>query len=76
MNFFLILLLVVAMAATVFALVKGIIAFLQTTEADLNSDNIGPSESQLRQQKAMRNRVLFQGVAVLIVALLLAVARK
>ncbi len=76
MSIFFTLLLVAAMAATVFALIKGIIAFLQTTEADMKSEGDGPSANQLKQQNAMRNRVLFQGIAIVIVALLLAMARK
>lgn len=76
MNTFLAILLVAALIATVVALVRGIIAFLRTTEADLNSTTDGPSPNQIRQQQAMRNRVLFQGVAVVIVALLLAMSRS
>ncbi len=73
---FLTILLIIAMIATVVALVRGIIAFLKTTEADLNSVGDGPSPNQLKQQKAMRNRVLFQGIAILIVGLLLAMGRS
>lgn len=63
------------MLATAYALIKGIIAFLKTTEADLNSMNDGPSPSQIKQNQAMRNRILFQGVAIVIVAIMLAMAR-
>lgn len=70
-NTLLIVLLVAAMAATVFMLVRGIIAFLKTTEAELNSTEEGPSASALKQNKAMFGRIMFQGIAVLIVALLL-----
>ena len=75
MSTFITILLILAMIATVVALVRGIIAFLRTTEEDLNSVEEGPSPNQLKQQTAMRNRVLFQGLAVVIVALLLAMAR-
>lgn len=75
MNTFLTILLIGALIAVVVALVRGIIAFLKTTEADLNSTTDGPSANQIKQQQAMRNRVLFQGVAVVIVALLLAMSR-
>ncbi len=68
-------LLILAMIATVVALVRGIIAFLKTTEADLNSAGDGPSPNQLKQQQAMRNRIMFQGIAIVIVALLLAMGR-
>ena len=47
MQLFLVLLLVAAMLATVFALIKGIVAFLRTTEAELKSGD-GPSQSALK----------------------------
>ena len=75
MNTFFAILLVGAMLATAYALIKGIVAFLRTTEADLNSTNEGPSPSQIKQNQAMRNRILFQGVAIVIVAIMLAMAR-
>ena len=75
MNTFFAILLIGAMLATAYALIKGIIAFLKTTEADLNSTNEGPSPSQIKQNQAMRNRILFQGVAIVIVAIMLAMAR-
>jgi len=71
MSIFLTLLLLLAMGATLFMLVKGIIIFLKSTEADLKSDGSGPSASSLRQNKAMFGRILFQGVAILIIVLLL-----
>ncbi|MFL9839893.1 twin transmembrane helix small protein [Sphingomonas sp. ST-64] len=73
MKLFLILLLIAAMLATVFALIKGIVAFLRTTEAELNSSD-GPSASSLKSNKAMQQRILFQGIAIAIVALLLLLA--
>lgn len=71
MNIFLILLLVAAMGATLFLLVKGIVTFLKTTEEELKSGESGPSASGLKQNKAMMGRILFQALAVLIIALLL-----
>jgi hypothetical protein len=68
-------LLIAAMIATVVALVRGIIAFLQTTEADLNSDSVGPSVSAQKQNKMMMQRVIFQGLAILIVCVILLAAR-
>lgn len=75
MNTFLALLLIAAMIAVVFQMVKGIIAFLRTTEEELNNPSAGPSPSSLKQNKAMMNRVLFQAIAIIIVALLLASTR-
>ena len=74
-NVALIILLVAAMLATVYALVRGIIAFLRTTEEDLKNMGDGPSESSKKQNKAMMHRVIFQAVAILIVVVLLASSR-
>ncbi|OYW87708.1 MAG: hypothetical protein B7Z20_04500 [Sphingobium sp. 32-64-5] len=71
MNIFLTILLFLAMGATLFMLVKGIVTFLRTTEADLKSDGTGPSASSLKQNKAMFGRIMFQGLAIIIIALLL-----
>ena len=71
MNTFLIILLVGAVIATVVMLVRGIIAFLQTTAADLNGDATGPSQSSLKQNKMMMGRLAFQAIAVIIVILIM-----
>jgi Hypoxia induced protein conserved region len=71
MNTFLILLIIAAALAALVSLVRGIIAFLKTTEEDLNSGNTGPSASSLKQNKMMFARIGFQAVAILLVALLL-----
>jgi len=72
MTVFLTIALVGFMMATVYALVRGIIAFLKTTEADLNGRGTGPSESALKQNKAMMMRIIFQGAAILVIVLMLA----
>lgn len=74
-NTFLILLLVAAMIATVVALVRGVVAFLKTTEEDLKGDGVGPSASSVKQNKAMMHRVIFQAAAIIIVVVLLASSR-
>ncbi len=61
MNTLLIVALVVAMAFTAYALVRGVMA--------MASGKLGNGE---QQQQWMRKRVLYQGVAVLIVALIIA----
>ena len=71
MNGFIIFLIVAATIAAVVALVRGIIAFLKTTEEEMNSDAPGPSASSLKQNKMMFARIGFQAVAVLLAALLL-----
>lgn len=73
MKLFLILLLIAAMIATVVALVRGIVTFLKVTEAELK-DGTGPTASALKSNKMMQQRILFQGIAIAIVALLLLMA--
>lgn len=75
MSTILIILLILAVIATAVSLVRGIIAFLQTTEQDLKQTGDGPSASQLKQNKMMMNRILFQALAIIIVVVLLAVSR-
>ncbi|PJG48801.1 twin transmembrane helix small protein [Sphingobium sp. LB126] len=71
MNTVLVIALILAMGATLFALIRGIIAFLQASKEQLNSPESGPSSSSLKQNRMMMNRILFQAVAVIIVAILL-----
>ena len=66
-------LILAAMIATVVALVRGIIAFLRTTEADLKGG--GVSQSGLRQNRMMRMRIMFQAIAIILVILLLIMSR-
>lgn len=63
MSTLLIILLVVAMAATAYVLVRGVLAMAS-----------GKDLSGQQQQGWMRKRVMFQAVAILIVALILVVA--
>ena len=77
MSTILIIILAVLMAGAVFALVKGIVAFLQTTEEDLKSGGDGGiSRSAERQNKAMFMRVGLQAAAVVVVMLLLLLSRQ
>ena len=63
MSTILIILLLVAMAATAYVLVRGVIAMAS-----------GKDVTGQQQQDWMRKRVLFQGVAIVLVALILVVA--
>ena len=63
MNAILIILLILAMGATAYILVRGVMAMAS-----------GKDISGERQQDYMRKRVLFQAVAIIIVILLLVVA--
>ena len=63
MNTLLIIALVVAMAATAYVLVRGVIAMANGKDATGEA-----------QQNYMQKRVLFQGIAIVIVVLILALA--
>jgi hypothetical protein len=71
MKILLVVLLVLAMLATVAALVRGIVIFLHSSHEDRLDPGTGPSASGLRQNKMMQMRILFQGIAIVIVILLL-----
>ena len=76
LKYVLIPVIVVAMGFVVVSLVKGIIAFLQTTRSDLESGGgSGPSPMQLKQNEMMFARIKYQALAVIVVAVLLAAAR-
>jgi len=63
MNIFLVLLLVAAMAATVYVLVRGVMTMAQ-----------GKELSSEQQQQWMRRRVQFQAIAIVLVILILLAA--
>lgn len=71
MNAFLIFLVVAAAIAALVSLVRGVIALLKTTEAELTSGEPGPSASSVKQNKMMMARIMFQALAVLLAAILL-----
>jgi heme A synthase len=74
MNAFLIIVLLALMAGVVYSLVRGIIAFLQSTKMDLESEDTGrATEMQLRQNKMMFHRIMYQAAAIAVVAVILAV---
>lgn len=68
-------LLILAVIGAVVMLVRGIIAFLRTSEADLKGDGQGPSASGLKQNKMMQGRIAFQALAIVIIVIMLALAR-
>ena len=63
MNTLLIIALIVAMVATAYVLVRGVIAMAN-----------GKDSSGEVQQKYMQKRVLYQGIAIVVVVLILALA--
>lgn len=56
------------------ALVRGIVTFLRTTDAELRSAGDGPSQSALKQNRMMWRRIQFQALAVVGAVLLLMLA--
>ena len=73
MSTVLTILIVLAALAALAMLIRGVVIFLRTTEAELHGK--GPSLSSQRQNKAMMARVGFQALAILLVALLLLFGR-
>ena len=75
MNTFLVILLVAAMLATVAALVRGIVSFLQESHAQVR-DGEGPSAASLKSNKMMQMRIFYQALAILIVVVILFAAGR
>ena len=71
MNTFLVILLILAMIWVVISLVRGIVAFMQSTKLDLESGDERIKEMQLRQNKMMFARIKYQAIAILVVTVLL-----
>lgn len=75
MNIILIIAIIILVVMVVVSLVRGIIAFMQTTKLDLEGGEERVKEMQLRQNKAMFARIKYQAAAIAVVALLLLIAR-
>ncbi|WP_408586145.1 hypothetical protein [Novosphingobium sp.] len=75
MTYVLIPLLLIFMGLAAYSLVRGIVAFLNTTREGLERGDEGIKDMQLLQNKMMFNRIKYQGLAVAVVAVLLAMAR-
>jgi uncharacterized membrane protein len=71
--FFLAILLVAAMFATLFILIRGLVNMAGTTSQDLEaqSQGDGPSPRALKSQKLMQQRILLQAVAIGVAAIIL-----
>ena len=74
MSFLIILLLIAAMGAVVFAVIRGLHAFANMQPNDVDENGI--PKSLLVQNKAMFSRVKWQAIAILLVALLLLIAQS
>lgn len=76
MTYILIAALAILMALVLYTLIRGIVAFLQTTKVDLESGETQTStEMQMLQNKMMFNRIKFQALAIVVVAVLLAISQ-
>ena len=75
MNWFFALVLVGLLIMVVISLVRGIIAFLQTTKLDLENevDTERMAQMQVRQNQMMFARIKYQALAIVVVVILLAV---
>ncbi|MXO75635.1 hypothetical protein GRI40_10445 [Altererythrobacter aerius] len=75
MTTFLVIVLVVLMALVVYSLVRGVIAFLQSHRADIDAGGERQHEMQVLQNKMMFNRIKYQALAIVVVAVILMIAR-
>ncbi|GAA0474031.1 hypothetical protein GCM10009096_14350 [Parasphingorhabdus litoris] len=72
MSYVLILLILLAAGAVVYALVRGLIAFVNMEPEDVDAE--GVTASHKKQNEMMFARVKYQALAVILVALLLLLA--
>jgi len=75
MNTILVIAIVLLAVMVVVSLVRGIVAFLQSTKLDLESDGERMHEMQLRQNKMMFARIKYQALAIVVVAVLMMMNR-
>lgn len=73
MMFILVPVLLVLMALVVWSLARGIHAFLRSTRSGLEGGEQEMREMQELQNRMMFNRIKYQGLAIVVVAILLAV---
>lgn len=72
MGYFLIILAIIAVGFTVFALAKGLVAFANMKPEEV--DEKGVSKSLSVQNKMMFSRVKWQAIAVILLALIMIIA--
>ncbi len=75
MTTFLAIVLAVLMALVVYSLVRGIVAFLQSHRADIDAGGERQREMQLMQNRMMFNRIKYQALAIVVVAVIMMMAR-
>ena len=71
MNTVLVIVIVLLAVMVVVSLVRGIVAFMQSTKLDLEGGGDRVQEMQLRQNKMMFARIKYQALAIVVVAVLL-----
>ena len=71
MNTVLVIVIVALAIMVVVSLVRGIVAFLQSSKSDLNTPGTGATPMQLQQNKMMFARIKYQALAIIVVAVLL-----
>lgn len=77
MNYILVPILIVLLVLVVISLVKGIVAFLRSTKIDLETgQGENATDMQLLQNKMMFNRIKYQALAVVVVAIILAATQN
>lgn len=78
MTTVLIIVLIALMVMVVVSLVRGVVAFLQSTKTDLEQgDTQGgrATEMQLLQNRMMMSRIKYQALAIVVVAIILMMTR-
>jgi Na+-transporting methylmalonyl-CoA/oxaloacetate decarboxylase gamma subunit len=76
MTTFLIIVLAILCLLALVSLIRGIVAFMKSTKIDLEkgeAENV--PEMQMLQNKMMFNRIKYQALAIVVVAILLALSR-
>lgn len=75
MNTVLVIVIIGLAIMVVVSLVRGIVAFMQSTKLDLESDGDRATEMQLKQNRMMFARIKYQALAIVVVAVLLMMNR-
>ena len=75
MNTVLVIVIVILAVMVVVSLVRGIVAFMQSTKLDLESDGERATQMQLKQNRMMFARIKYQALAIVVVAVLLMMNR-
>lgn len=73
MTVFLSILLVAAMIATVVALIRGVVSFLQESSASVRNGE-GPSAASLKSNRMMQMRIFYQALAITIAVVIMVLA--